>query len=207
MTASSDLGSGARRGAVSDVEQGNDQDENLRTTRQRITHQENKIKEQRIEIYQRKAKILQLERELRGAKEKREGSDRGYGAGTGTLPDFIIIGANKAGTSSLYYLLTKHPYVKRAAAKELNFFDIYFDRGVEWYRWCFPAPRWKNGRRTITGEASPRYLFHPYAAKRMAEVVPQVRLIALLRNPVDKAYSDYQQATNRDEKLARSKKP
>jgi hypothetical protein len=73
----------------------------------------------------------------------------------------------------------------------LHFFDAFFDEGIEWYRRCFPAPRYKDGRNTITGEATP-YLTNHLAPERMAGIVPQARLIALLRNPVDRTYSDYQ---------------
>ena len=144
--------------------------------------------------------IFQLRNELRAAREQRAGSDPNGGrpapraAGEskkGTLPDFVIIGAKKSGTTSLYRLLIQHPHVEPAAAKELHFFDTLYEEGVEWYRQCFPPPRLKDGRQTVTGEATPYYLYHPHAARRMAEVVPQARLIALLRNPVDRAYSDY----------------
>ena len=73
----------------------------------------------------------------------------------------------------------------------MHYFSLRFDQGLDWYRSCFPAPRQENGRSTITGEASPYYLFHPHAPRRMAEAVPRARLIALLRNPVDRAYSHY----------------
>ncbi len=115
------------------------------------------------------------------------------GPGTSALPDFVIIGAKKRGTTFLYNLLTQHPHVEPAAKKELRFFNNSFDKGVEWYRRRFPQPRWKDERRTITGEATPEYLTSPPAPERMEEVVPQARLIVLLRNPVDRAYSDYQQ--------------
>jgi hypothetical protein len=114
----------------------------------------------------------------------------------GVLPDFVIIGGRKCGTTYLYHLLGQHPLVQPAASKELHFFDVHFDLGVEWYRRCFPAPRWEDGRRTITGEGTP-YLSHPLAPERMAQVVPGARLIALLRNPVERAYSDYQQVVRK----------
>jgi hypothetical protein len=132
--------------------------------------------------------IFQLRRKLGAAKEGRAEED----SETGALPYFVIIGASKCGTTFLYHLLIQHPYVESAAAKELHFFDILFeDEGVEWYRQCFPAPRWEEGRRTITGEATPM-LAHLHAPERMARVVPGARLILLLRNPVDRAYSLYQ---------------
>jgi hypothetical protein len=137
--------------------------------------------------------LFELERELRAAKERRAAKE----PVTGALPDFVVIGAMKAGTSSFYHLLTQHPYVERAAAKELHFFNSHFNLGVEWYRRCFPQPRLKDGRRTITGEATPGYLRGRLVPVRMAKVIPRVRLIALLRNPVDRTYSDYQQGVRK----------
>jgi hypothetical protein len=135
--------------------------------------------------------IRHLRNELRTVRERRVVE---AGPATGALPDFIIVGAPKCGTTSLYYLLTEHPYVEPAAAKELHFFSSHFDLGLEWYRRCFPRPRYKAGRRTITGEATPSYLFDPYAPERVANTVPEARLIVMLRNPVDRAYSLYQMA-------------
>ena len=143
----------------------------------------------RIERKRRKKtaqqEIFQLETELRTAKEGAAGEP-----GMGALPDFVVIGTAKGGTSYLYHLLTQHPYVEPAAAKELHFFDNHFDEGVEWYRRCFPASRWKDGRKTITGEATP-CLGDPYVPERMARVIPHAQLIALLRNPIDRVYSMY----------------
>jgi hypothetical protein len=132
--------------------------------------------------------IFQLERERRAAHAR--------WATAGAFPDFLVIGGKKCGTTFLYQLLGQHPLVQPAAAKELHFFDALFDEGVEWYRQSFPAPSWEDGRRTITGEASP-YIAHRLAPERMAEVVPDARLIALLRNPVERAYSDYQQVVRK----------
>jgi Sulfotransferase domain len=143
------------------------------------------------EVQEHRQEILQLRNELRAVKERRMVED---GPATGALPDFIIIGAPKCGTTSLYYLLAEHPYVEPAAAKELHFFSSHFDLGLDWYRRCFPRPRYKDGRRTITGEATPSYLFDPYAPQRVAAAVPEARLIVVLRNPVDRAYSLYQMA-------------
>jgi lipopolysaccharide transport system ATP-binding protein len=110
----------------------------------------------------------------------------------GPLPDFVVLGTQRGGTSFFYRLLTKHPLVRGAAAKELHFFDNKFSEGVGWYRRCFSKGERVHGQRTITGEASPKYLFDPQVPERMARIVPEARLIALLRNPVDRAYSHYQ---------------
>jgi hypothetical protein len=110
----------------------------------------------------------------------------------GPLPDFVVLGTQRGGTSFFYRLLTKHPLVRGAAAKELHFFDNKFSEGVGWYRRCFSEGKRIDGQRTITGEASPKYLFDPQVPERMVRIVPDARLIALLRNPVDRAYSHYQ---------------
>jgi hypothetical protein len=135
--------------------------------------------------------IFQLERELGAARKQRARNEE-----TGALPDFVIIGERKCGTTFLYHLLTQHPLVEPCAKKELHFFDALFDEGIGWYRRCFPAPRLEDGRRTITGEATP-YMSHRLAPERMAKVVPEARLIALLRNPVERTYSDYQQVVRK----------
>ena len=121
----------------------------------------------------------------------------------GPLPDFVVLGTQKGGTSFFYRLLTEHPLVRGAAAKELHFFDNKFAEGVGWYRRCFSESEQVDGQRTITGEASPSYLFNPQVPERMARIVPEARLIALLRNPVDRAYSHYQMEVRRG-KEARS---
>jgi hypothetical protein len=114
------------------------------------------------------------------------------------LPDFLIIGAQKAGTTALFGYLRWHPQVTGPSFKEVSFFDRHYARGEAWYRAHLPArPRhWlvkrRHGRWPSVGEASPSYLFHPLAAERVAELIPEARLIAILRNPVDRAFSHYQ---------------
>ncbi len=104
------------------------------------------------------------------------------------LPDFLIIGAQKAGTTSLHAYLCEHSRVPAAAKKEVHFFDQEFHRGTDWYRAHFQ--RKKDGR-TLSGESTPYYLFHPLAPQRAAEVLPDCKLIVLLRNPVDRAFSHH----------------
>lgn len=113
-----------------------------------------------------------------------------------TLPDFLIIGAQKSGTTFLYQLLVRHPHVKPAFAKEVHYFDLNFGKGDNWYRSHFPL-QMRNSRKYITGEASPYYLFHPHASRRASTVIPDAKLIVLLRNPVDRAYSHYQHQVKR----------
>ena len=110
------------------------------------------------------------------------------------LPDFVIVGASKCGTTSLYGALGRHPAIARARHKEVQYFslDANFAKGVRWYRAHFPFRR--PGR--ITGEATPQYLAFPEAPRRMAATIPRARLIALVRHPVDRAYSQYQHAVH-----------
>jgi hypothetical protein len=123
-----------------------------------------------------------------------------YGRATAAarpLPNFLIVGAQKAGTTALYSHLREHPALAGPPWKEVSFFDRHFWRGAAWYRGHFPnmlylsAVRARTGVEPIVGEASPSYLFHPHAPERAAALVPDVRLIALVRNPVDRALSHY----------------
>lgn len=113
------------------------------------------------------------------------------------LPDFLIIGGERCGTSSLYYYLTEHPGITSASMKETHFFDENFAEGLAWYRAQFPSSVYKQyvnkvlKQSFLTGEGTPYYLLYPHAPKRTFELVPEIKLIALLRNPVDRAYSKY----------------
>lgn len=103
------------------------------------------------------------------------------------LPNFLIIGAMRSGTTSLVHYLRGLPEVFMSRKKEVHYFDQEFQRGPTWYsRWFAGA----NGQRAI-GEATPAYMYCPEAPARMAQVIPGARLIAILRDPVDRAYSHY----------------
>lgn len=106
------------------------------------------------------------------------------------MPDFIIIGAQKCGTTSLYNYLIQHPQIVSAATKEVHFFDLNFEKGRAWYLAQFPELE-QNQDKTITGEASPYYIFHPLVPQRIYQMLPQVKLIVLLRDPVARAISHY----------------
>jgi Sulfotransferase domain len=113
------------------------------------------------------------------------------------MPDFIIIGTMRGGTTSLYSYLTDHPQIGSAYMKEVHFFDVYYHKGLSWYRSQFPSAVQKiyaervQKHSFVTGEASPYYLFHPHAPRRIAKILPRVKLVVLLRNPVSRAYSHY----------------
>jgi sulfotransferase family protein len=115
------------------------------------------------------------------------------------MPDFIIIGGNRCGTAALYQYLCGHPSIMPSFHREAHFFERYFARGVTWYRGNFPLIPHKyyvikfGRKRFVTGEATTYYIFHPHAPRRILETVPGVRLIALLRNPVNRAYAQYHQ--------------
>jgi len=104
-------------------------------------------------------------------------------------PDFLIIGAQKAGTTALFNYLSKHPDIGLPIKKEIHFFDLNYFRGVNWYLAHFPL---KFKKKKITGEATPYYLFHPYVPKRVYQYFPDIKLIIILRNPIDRAFSHFQ---------------
>lgn len=102
------------------------------------------------------------------------------------LPNFVVIGAMRSGSTSLYKYLQDHPQVFMPR-KEIHFFDRRWDRGVEWYLTRFED---YSGEPAV-GEATPTYLAEPLALDRMASIIPKARLIAILRDPADRAYSHY----------------
>lgn len=105
------------------------------------------------------------------------------------LPDFLIIGAQKSGTSSLFALLSQHPQLSLSRRKEVHYFDWHFDKPLDWYRTWFPID---NGQ--LTGEATPIYMFHPYVAERVKSALPTRKFIVILRDPVDRAFAHYNMA-------------
>ena len=113
-----------------------------------------------------------------------------------SLPDFIIIGTARSGTTSLYYDICQHPCVLPAAYDELGYFDSNYHLGQNWYRSLFPTlfSKWlvkQKKQFAITGEDTPFYIWDPIVAKRILKNLPKIKLIVLLRNPVDRAYSNY----------------
>jgi Sulfotransferase domain len=141
------------------------------------------------------------------ARESAKLALRAFGQVTAAVrhgPDFVVVGAKRGGTTSLYNYLLDHPAVQplfpgRQRIKGVHYFDSHYDRGPRWYRSHFPvmlggrpaARPWQ--RPAVAGEASPYYLFHPLAAERLARDCPGVRIIVLLRDPVERAYSHYKE--------------
>jgi hypothetical protein len=114
------------------------------------------------------------------------------------LPTFLIIGAQRCGTTSLFRAITEHPaVVPPTFHKGVHYFDLHYTRGLEWYQGHFPT-RGAGRRATAgldvepaTGESSPYYLHHPAVPARIGAALPDVKLIALLRDPVERAFSAY----------------
>ena len=108
-----------------------------------------------------------------------------------TLPNFVGIGAPRAGTTWLNTLLHSHPDVYTPSLRdEINFFDRYYERGTGWYETLFPSPDDRRAYRAI-GEISPQYLECEACPERIVTTLPESRLIVMLRHPVDRAYSQY----------------
>ena len=108
------------------------------------------------------------------------------------LPNFICVGAQKAGTSTLYHLLKQHPNICLPKEKETHFFlngSDKYDRGLAWYSNHFFN---KCSQNSIVGEISPGYIYMPYIPKRiLKDIGKDIKLIFMLRNPIDRAYSGY----------------
>jgi hypothetical protein len=123
------------------------------------------------------------------------------------LPDFMIIGTKRGGTTSMWNYLLDHPLVLPMfpAAQHLkspHYFYWHYDKGEAWYRSHFAtraqrsAVRRRQGGQPVTGEASPYYLYHPQTPERVRQLVPDVKLIVMLRDPVARAYSHYWERVN-----------
>jgi hypothetical protein len=127
---------------------------------------------------------------------------RTYGrltAGGRVLPSFLICGGQRCGTTSLYRALAQHPAVLKAVLhKGVHYFDIGYRHGPRWYRAHFPLRRTADRVSERLGgvpvqvfESSPYYMYHPQAADRLAADLPEVRLLVLIRDPVERAYSHH----------------
>jgi len=114
------------------------------------------------------------------------------------LPDFLILGETKCGTTSLFNYLIQHPniidtkgngdnYDSDYKTKEIRYFDRYYQKGIDWYSNCFK----ETGKDDITGEATPMYLYRTCSINRIKETLPQAKFIILLREPFARLYSNY----------------
>lgn len=112
------------------------------------------------------------------------------------LPDMLIVGGQRCGTTTLFKALAQHrAFLGPTLRKGVHYFDLHPDQPLDWYRAHFPMrgaienlQRSGDGR-VVVGESSPYYLWHPLTAGRIARALPGVRVIALLRDPVERAYS------------------
>lgn len=120
-----------------------------------------------------------------------------------TRPTFLIIGAQKSGTTSLRRYLFEHPAVLCGEPKELHYFDRQHERGDSWYLAQFPwrtravavRRRWRVA--PAVGEATPEYLYYTHVPARVHAFDPDLQLIVVLRDPVERAYSHYQMQVRR----------
>ena len=112
------------------------------------------------------------------------------------LPDFFVIGVVRSGTTSMYHYLDQHPSIVKSAYDEIGFFDDNFRLGWSWYRSLFPTRMKKEKIKEETGnfltfDDTPFYIYNEIVAKRIREFFPNGKIIVLLRNPIDRAYSNY----------------
>ena len=118
------------------------------------------------------------------------------------LPDFIIIGAGRAGTTALYTYLIQHPSIITASTDndepvaDLHFFEYMISDKISWYKSHFPR---KSKNSFVTGEFTSTYMYHKNVPERIFNLIPKIKLIVILRNPIDKAYSTYNQQSHFNE--------
>lgn len=116
------------------------------------------------------------------------------------LPDFLVIGAQKSGTTSLFLMLSKHPQLFLPSRKEVQFFSssMLYPKGLDWYAEKFfaacPSDR-------LAGEVSPQYMYSTEIAQRVHKDLPGAKIIAILREPIDRAWSHYQMTRRREQEI------
>lgn len=116
------------------------------------------------------------------------------------LPDFLVIGAQKSGTTSLFVMLSKHPQLFLPARKELQFFSspMLYPKGIDWYADEFFSACPEN---KLAGEISPQYMYSTEIARRVHDGVPKAKIIAILREPIDRAWSHYLMTRRREQEV------
>lgn len=116
--------------------------------------------------------------------------------GSRVLPDFFVIGVVRSGTTSLFHYMGQHPCIESSAYDEIGYFDDNFHLGLNWYKSLFPTKFTKNKIKNkhgkfLTYDVTPFYIYNPLVAKRILESFPKSKIISNLRNPIDRAYSNY----------------
>ena len=112
------------------------------------------------------------------------------------LPECFVIGVVRSGTTSLYHYLGQHPCIGSSAYDEIGYFDDNYHLGVNWYKSLFPTKFTKNKiikkhGSFLTYDVTPFYIYNPLVARRISASFPRAKIISNLRNPIDRAYSNY----------------
>ncbi len=126
-------------------------------------------------------------------------------AGHRMTPSFLIAGGQRCGTTSMHRALNQHPAILKAVLhKGVHYFDTDYDKGMNWYLGHFPLQRTARaiedrlGLSVLTFESSPYYMYHPLAVRRIATDLPEAKIICLVRDPVERAYSQHAHEIARD---------
>eukprot|EP01133_Synstelium_polycarpum_P012636 gene12636-14842_t len=136
------------------------------------------------------AQAIELEARVNTTKKRLPNTCFPLSSKTVCLPNFIIIGAMKAGTTFLDYYIQKHPLIAKHSKKEIWFFNAYYSKGIEWYADHF-EPVYSIDNQKVIGEATPFYVNNPHTPARMYMTLKNARLIMMMRDPVDRALSQY----------------
>lgn len=118
-------------------------------------------------------------------------------------PSFIVIGAQRCGTTSIFKHLAEHPQIMRPPVeKGTDYYTLHFGKGLSWYQGHFPLRvsarlQSRGSTKPVAFEACTYYMFHPFALERLARDFPEIKLVAMLRDPVERAYSAYKHELGR----------
>lgn len=116
-------------------------------------------------------------------------------------PSFLVIGAQRSGSTTLFRHLSAHPRILPPLRKEIHYFDFQYEKGPSWYLAHYPGVHHRlagaGKARPVTFEASPYYMVHPLAPARVKAYDPRMKLVAILRDPVDRALSHYHHESRR----------
>ena len=120
----------------------------------------------------------------------------GWSSPLRVLPDLIVIGVVRSGTTSLYHYLSQHPSISKSEYDELGYFDSSYKLGLNWYKSFFPSiftkkKILKKNNNFLTYDVTPFYIYNKKTIQRIHQILPNSKLIAILRNPVDRSYSNY----------------
>ncbi len=122
---------------------------------------------------------------------------KGITAAQRKLPDFLVIGGKRCGTTTLFEFLRQHQMIAEPVIDHMGFFDDNYSIGINYYKSFFPIKTEETAKK-LDYDVTTSYLTSPFVAERVAKEIPNVKIIVLLRNPTSRAWSDYNASQKKD---------